>query len=113
MFPSTSSLDATVAVMSAITLTSKFLAADFTITGDAPPGVSASTDDAAGKITAALSGAVPISLATDMGDAVNKGAEMALAGDVVLLSPACASFDMYKNFEHRGDEFRRCVGGRV
>ena len=67
----------------------------------------------AGKITAALSGAVPISLATDMGDAVNKGAEMALAGDVVLLSPACASFDMYKNFEHRGDEFRRCVGGRV
>lgn len=67
----------------------------------------------AGKITAALSGAVPISLAVDMCDAVSKGAEMALAGDVVLLSPACASFDMYKNFEHRGDEFRHCVGGRA
>jgi len=50
-------------------------------------------------------------MAGNMDDAVRMGAEMAQAGDVVLLSPACASFDMYQNFEHRGDDFRRCVGG--
>ena len=67
----------------------------------------------AGKISTALTGAATVNLAIDMQDAVNKAAEMAQAGDVVLLSPACASFDMYRNFEHRGDEFRRCVGGLV
>jgi UDP-N-acetylmuramoylalanine--D-glutamate ligase len=65
------------------------------------------------KIANAISGLVPVSLAADMSAAVKKGAEMARTGDVVLLSPACASFDMYQNFEHRGDEFRRCVGGIV
>ncbi len=65
------------------------------------------------KIATAISGLVPVSLAVDMSAAVKKGAEMARTGDVVLLSPACASFDMYQNFEHRGDEFRRCVGGIV
>jgi UDP-N-acetylmuramoylalanine--D-glutamate ligase len=65
------------------------------------------------KIANAISGLVPVSLAADMSAAVKKGAEMARTGDVVLLSPACASFDMYQNFEHRGEEFRRCVGGIV
>ena len=65
------------------------------------------------KIAAAISKLVPVSLAVDMSDAVTKAAEVARTGDVVLLSPACASFDMYQNFEHRGDEFRRCVGGIV
>lgn len=65
----------------------------------------------AGKIAAALTGEVPVNMAGNMDDAVRMGAEMAQAGDVVLLSPACASFDMYQNFEHRGDDFRRCVGG--
>lgn len=65
----------------------------------------------AGKIAAALTGEVPVNIAGNMDDAVRMGAEMAQAGDVVLLSPACASFDMYQNFEHRGDDFRRCVGG--
>jgi UDP-N-acetylmuramoylalanine--D-glutamate ligase len=44
-----------------------------------------------------------------MQEAVDYGAEIAQPGDVVLLSPACASFDMYRNFEERGDIFRRIV----
>ncbi len=62
------------------------------------------------KIATVLSGLVAVSHAGDMDDAVKQAREQAQAGDVVLLSPACASFDMYQNFEHRGDEFRRCVG---
>ena len=65
----------------------------------------------AGKIADVLTGEVPVKMASDMDEAVSKGAAMAQSGDVVLLSPACASFDMYQNFEHRGDDFRRCVGG--
>lgn len=45
-----------------------------------------------------------------MRDAVQKSSEMANAGDLVLLSPACASFDMFKNFEHRGNVFVEEVG---
>jgi UDP-N-acetylmuramoylalanine--D-glutamate ligase len=63
------------------------------------------------KIAAVLSGLVAVSHAGDMDDAVKQAGELAQPGDVVLLSPACASFDMYQNFEHRGNEFRRCVGG--
>ncbi len=44
-----------------------------------------------------------------MEDAVRKAKEMAKKGDVVLLSPACASFDMFNNFEERGNEFKRVV----
>lgn len=44
-----------------------------------------------------------------MEEAVRAAAKQALPGDGVLLSPACASFDMFKNFEHRGDVFKACV----
>lgn len=52
---------------------------------------------------------VPVHMADDIQQAVKKSSSLAKAGDSVLLSPACASFDMYKNFEQRGDIFRDCV----
>lgn len=45
----------------------------------------------------------------DMDDCVRKAYELAEAGDTVLLSPACASWDMYDNFEQRGEHFKNCV----
>jgi len=44
-----------------------------------------------------------------MSAAVRRAAELAQPGDIVLLSPACASFDMYRNYEHRGDVFKTTV----
>ena len=49
------------------------------------------------------------SFAKDMDECVAKAAEMAVSGDNVLLSPACASWDMYPNFEVRGEHFKKCV----
>jgi UDP-N-acetylmuramoylalanine--D-glutamate ligase len=44
-----------------------------------------------------------------MEEAVRVAAAATRPGDTVLLSPACASFDMFKNYEHRGEEFKREV----
>jgi len=63
----------------------------------------------ASSIESALDGLLPISHASDMQKAVDQASSVADAGDIVLLSPACASFDMFRGFEHRGDEFSRCV----
>jgi len=52
-----------------------------------------------------LGDVVPVVYANDMDDAVIKASNLAQPGDNVLLSPACASFDMYKNFEHQGQVF--------
>lgn len=45
----------------------------------------------------------------NMRDAVEQAFELANKGDIVLLSPACASFDLFKNYEERGDQFKLCV----
>lgn len=45
----------------------------------------------------------------DMDECVRKAHEIGCPGDTVLLSPACASWDMYDNFEQRGDHFKECV----
>ena len=47
--------------------------------------------------------------ASDMDDAVRRAAQAAEPGNIVLLSPACASFDLYNNFEHRGRVFKQAV----
>jgi UDP-N-acetylmuramoylalanine--D-glutamate ligase len=60
-------------------------------------------------IEAALDGVVPVHHAASMEDAVSQSSALAQRGDIVLLSPACASFDMFNNYEHRGDVFARCV----
>jgi UDP-N-acetylmuramoylalanine--D-glutamate ligase len=64
---------------------------------------------AAERIAAALDGAAAIVPAGDMQHAVTYAREHAKTGDVVLLSPACASFDQYRNFEHRGEHFEELV----
>jgi UDP-N-acetylmuramoylalanine--D-glutamate ligase len=57
-------------------------------------------------IEKAISGAgVAMENAADMGDAVRRAARRAQPGDAVLLSPACASFDMFRNYEHRAQVF--------
>ena len=59
--------------------------------------------------TALRSTGVPLERCGDLETAVKKAAEDARPGEVVLLSPACASFDEFRDFEHRGEEFRRLV----
>lgn len=51
-----------------------------------------------------------VTLATSLTDAVSQAVAFASRGDVVLFSPACASFDMFRNYHHRGLEFKRVVG---
>lgn len=63
----------------------------------------------AALIEAALDGVVPTRYASDMPEAVRLAGSLARSGDAVLLSPACASFDMFRNFEHRGEEFTKAV----
>ncbi len=65
--------------------------------------------EAAETITAALGHLVPSHAAADMAAAVRLSADQARSGDVVLLSPACASFDMYTSYHQRGEDFCRHV----
>jgi UDP-N-acetylmuramoylalanine--D-glutamate ligase len=67
--------------------------------GDTAPEIAAALDDAG----------VPFLQCGDLATAVTAAAEAARPGEVVLLSPACASYDQFRDFEHRGEEFRRLV----
>jgi UDP-N-acetylmuramoylalanine--D-glutamate ligase len=65
---------------------------------------------AAGELRAALEGsAAALVDAASLEDAVSQAARLAESGDVVLLSPACASFDMFRNYVHRAEVFRGAV----
>lgn len=64
---------------------------------------------AANEIAAVINQKVPVLFANSMEEAVNQAKTHAQAKDCVLLSPACASYDMFKNFEHRGQVFTELV----
>lgn len=65
--------------------------------------------EAGEKIAAVLCGSAPMFNVDTMGDAVRSGFRKAQDGDVILLAPACTSWDMYKNFEERGRHFKNEV----
>jgi UDP-N-acetylmuramoylalanine--D-glutamate ligase len=64
---------------------------------------------AAQKIESQITGAAPIVQAQTMETAVRRASESAAPGDIVLLAPACASFDQFENYEHRGRVFKELV----
>jgi len=64
---------------------------------------------AADKIENEIAGSVPIERAGTLACAVEVAAKRALPGDTVLLAPACASFDQFENYEHRGRVFKQLV----
>jgi UDP-N-acetylmuramoylalanine--D-glutamate ligase len=64
---------------------------------------------AADKIAAALGDALPVEQAGTLERAVKRATELAGPGDVVLLAPACSSFDQFENYEHRGRAFKELV----
>jgi UDP-N-acetylmuramoylalanine--D-glutamate ligase len=64
---------------------------------------------AASKIESQITGTVAIERAGTLEHAVEIASEAARAGDVVLLAPACASFDQFENYEHRGRVFKALV----
>ena len=71
--------------------------------------------EAADQLERDLAGTVPLHRCGDLEHAVEAAANAASSGDVVLLSPACASYDQFTNFEERGDRFRalaRQITGR-
>lgn len=65
--------------------------------------------ESAEKVRSAFAPVVPVTVCGTMGDAVRAARTAAQAGDVVLLSPACASFDWFDNYEHRGRVFKELV----
>lgn len=65
--------------------------------------------ESAGVVERAFASVVPVTVCTTMDGAVREGRRLAAPGDVVLLSPACASFDWFDNYEHRGRVFKELV----
>ncbi len=67
--------------------------------------------EARARMERELAGAAPLKAAGSLSEAVREAAALARPGDVVLFSPACSSFDMFRNFEERGEAFRSAVEG--
>ncbi len=75
--------------------------------------IGATADRLVTELAPLLAAGVELHRCDDLDDAVRRAALAAQPGEVVLLSPACASFDAFENFERRGDRFRELVGGLV
>ena len=84
---------------------------DLTPLGDEPQRMRAvvATGDAAPEVAAVFADICPVVTAATMTEAVLAADRLAEPGDVVLLSPACTSFDWYRNYEERGTDFKRLV----
>ena len=67
---------------------------------------------AAEKIEGQIAGVIPIVRSGTVEAAVGQAAGQAVAGDVILLAPACSSFDQFENYEHRGRVFKQAVMAR-
>ncbi|MCX5892213.1 MAG: UDP-N-acetylmuramoylalanine--D-glutamate ligase, partial [Deltaproteobacteria bacterium] len=61
------------------------------------------------RLSQVWKGLAPICQVKDLAEAVQRAHDLARPGEVVLLSPACASFDMFKDYAHRGETFQRLV----
>jgi UDP-N-acetylmuramoylalanine--D-glutamate ligase len=72
--------------------------------------IGATSERMARELAPLLEAGVELHRCEDLEDAVRRAAAAAQSGEVVLLSPACASFDAFENFEARGDRFREIVG---
>jgi len=73
--------------------------------------IGASADRLAAELAAVVEAGVELRRCVDLDDAVRTAAAAARPGEVVLLSPACASFDAFENYERRGERFREIVEG--
>jgi UDP-N-acetylmuramoylalanine--D-glutamate ligase len=73
--------------------------------------VGATADRLAEALAPVVESGVELRRCADLGDAVARAAAAAQAGEVVLLSPACPSFDAFESYEQRGERFREAVGG--
>jgi UDP-N-acetylmuramoylalanine--D-glutamate ligase len=85
---------------------------DLSVLADTVPPVHAvvALGEAREEVVAAFAGSgIPVRAAAEMDDAVAAARALARAGDAVILSPACASFDRYDNYRARGDDFARLV----
>lgn len=69
--------------------------------------------EATDEVIAAFEGIRPVESVPDMDAAVGAATSLARSGDVVLLSPGCASFDAYRDYAQRGDDFVRAVRALV
>ena len=84
---------------------------DLTALADEAPRIRAvvAIGEAAPEVEAAFAGVRPVRVAGSMDEAVAFAHELAQPGDAVLLSPGCASFDWYRSYGERGDDFARAV----